>query len=140
MKEKLLKLSAYIRMKMYEWIGTAFVLDSLKTRLLFHKREIWHCHLGINIGDEERGEGEEFLRPILIVKKFNDHLFWGIPLTRTMKDSPYYFKFKFLGKTESALILSQLRILDSQRLYKFIGMMSTPDFNKVKEKLTTFLL
>ncbi|MDO8512513.1 MAG: hypothetical protein Q7S57_04525 [bacterium] len=33
----------------------------------FHKREMWWCSLGANIGSEQDGSGEEYYRPVLIV-------------------------------------------------------------------------
>lgn len=64
-----------------------------EVRLFFHEREIWYCHLGENIGFEQDGRGEQFLRPIVIIRKFNNEIFWGLPLTRAQKDLPFYFAF-----------------------------------------------
>ena len=37
----------------------------------FKERDVWWCRLGVNIGDEEDGKGNSFLRPVLVIKKFN---------------------------------------------------------------------
>lgn len=37
--------------------------------------EVWMSSLGKNIGYEQNGSGDNFSRPILIIKKFNNHMF-----------------------------------------------------------------
>jgi hypothetical protein len=81
--------------------------------LYFGEREIWFCRLGANIGYEQDGKGSDFERPILIFKKFNNHVFWGIPLTSSQKTSKFYFEFSFKNK-KSWAILSQIRLLDKK--------------------------
>jgi len=50
----------------------------------FHEREVWWAIIGTNVGSEIDG-GEKFLRPLIVLKKFNRHTFWGIPLTGRKK-------------------------------------------------------
>ena len=38
--------------------------------IFFREKEVWWVALGVNIGFEQDGKGEEFRRPILILKKF----------------------------------------------------------------------
>jgi mRNA interferase MazF len=35
-----------------------------------HPREVWWCYLGINVGTEQDGDSEKFLRPIVIMRTF----------------------------------------------------------------------
>jgi len=35
---------------------------------LFYEREIWFCSVGMNLGHEEDGKQDQFLRPIIILK------------------------------------------------------------------------
>ncbi len=51
----------------------------------FKEREIWWVSIGINIGHEEDGKGEQYSRPVLILKKFNKYTFSGIPLSTTKR-------------------------------------------------------
>ncbi len=62
----------------------------------FAKREIWICSVGLNLGHEEDGKGDRFLRPVVIFKKFTSDLFWGIPLTSSDKSGPSHYQFNFL--------------------------------------------
>ena len=56
-----------------------------KQRPFFHEQEVWFCALGANIGFEQDGRGEGFLRPVLVLKKFNNEIFWALPMTKNIK-------------------------------------------------------
>lgn len=123
-----------------DWHNKKTGINDITVRPGFHEREIWFCHLGSNIGFEQDGTGEDFLRPILILRKFNNEIFWGIPLTNTKKDTEHYYPFSFKeGKTSTA-ILSQIRLIDAKRLSYKIGDISETDFGLLKEKLKALLL
>ena len=47
----------------------------------FRERDIFNIKMGQNIGHEEKGKGDDFIRPVIVFKKFNRHIFFGIPLT-----------------------------------------------------------
>lgn len=98
------------------------------------EREIWFCHLGENIGFEQDGRGEDFLRPVIVIKKFNKEVFWGLPLTKTPKTGPYYFTFLFQEEASTA-ILSQIRLLDAKRLKYKCGNISEVDYIGIKTKI-----
>jgi mRNA interferase MazF len=105
----------------------------------FKERDIYWCGLGENIGDEENGKSDFFSRPVLIIRKFNKNLFWGIPLTKQIKDSPYYTKITFKGLGQSAMI-THLRLMDVKRLYGgAIGTLDKNDFQKVKDSIKNCL-
>ncbi len=121
------------------WNGLKKQIDSASERLYFHEREVWACHLGENIGSEQDGRGDGFLRPIIVLRKFNNEIFWGVPLTRTKKKSPFYFAFTLAGSESSSAILSQLRLTDAKRLRRKIGVISKQEFASLKEKLKALL-
>lgn len=103
-----------------------------QTRIpFFYEREVWWCTIGINVGSEQNG-GEGFLRPVVVLKKFNGHMFWGVPLTGKRKTGKFYIPITTAGKHSSSAILSQLRLYDSRRLFKKMGTLS-------KEKYTTLI-
>jgi mRNA interferase MazF len=107
--------------------------------LLFKEREIWWCHLGSNIGDEEDGKGENATRPVLVVKKLSKNLFIGVPLSSTLVDNPYYHKLEFQGSAQS-VIISQIRALDAKRLTSRIGTIYGNDLDIIKEKIKKAVL
>ncbi len=106
-----------------------------KKRIYFHIREIWFIKIGKNIGDEQDGKGENFLRPVLILKKFNKNIFLGIPLTSSSKKGKFYFNFQFLEDIKSIAILSQIRLFDAKRLAYCKGKIKNKDFKNLKKKL-----
>src|SRR6185369_566983 len=120
------------------WHRIKSEIDLAVTRPFFSPRDIWFCRIGANVGDEENGD-DDFVRPVLVFRKFNANICWIIPLTRTTKDSPYYFNFTFIGQTCSSAILSQLRTVDSRRFLSKIGYMDKKLFEVLKQKLKTLL-
>lgn len=105
-------------------------IEKYNRRLYFHEREILFCSLGANVGYEEDGKGEGFIRPVLILRKFDRNTFFAFPLTSKVKSSKYHFQFTFKGKPSTA-ILSQLRLIDSKRLRRRFGKISHEDFLKL---------
>lgn len=123
----------------YRWSKLKNELERKRKKLFFHEREIWFCSLGTNIGHEQDGKQNLYERPILIVKKFNQNLFWAIPITSTQKTGSYYFSIPYNSKDYSA-ILSQLRILDKKRLQRKIYMISKEEHQMLKNKLQDILM
>jgi len=105
----------------------------------YKEREIYYLNIGENVGFEQNGKGEEFVRPVVVLKRFNRHVFIGIPLSSTQKRGKFYFPFSFVEGKESVAILSQLRIFDAKRLLNKLGMMKKDDFVKMKEEIKNLL-
>lgn len=101
----------------------------------FHEREIWFCALGLNVGFAQDGRGEDFQRPVVTIKKFNNQVCWAIPLSKTIRRGPYYFEFSFDSETTSVAILSPVRLMDVHRLSRKIGSMSEENFSALTKKL-----
>lgn len=125
--------------KMYKkdfdgWNIQKKIIDSVENKKTFHEREVWFTKIGENIGFEQNGKGEEFLRPVIVYKKFSRNVFLAIPLTKAIKEGRFYHSFKFHGKTSTA-ILSQIRLFDSKRLLYSIGRISEGYYGGLKEKL-----
>ena len=124
------------------WIQYKIVLHSKPQLVSFKEREIWWCSIGVNVGTEQDGKNEKFNRPILIIKKFNNRQFWGIPLTtKEPKNKYFYYELNIKGKTSYAN-LTQLRVLDVNRLNNSLDRkykVPTKFFNEILEKLKQFL-
>lgn len=121
------------------WHKRKKYLHNEKQAPFFHEREVWFCHVDENVGFEQDGVGEQFLRPVVVVRKFNSQIFWGVPTTKKNKKSEFYFRFSYHGRKSTSAILSQLRLVDSKRLLYRIGFMNEADFVKVRKLLTSFL-
>ncbi len=123
-------------MKQFDkWNEVKKNLHTKKNKIFFKERDIFYIKLGENIGFEQSGKGDVFLRPVVILKKFNNSFFMGVPLTSTIKDGQYYFVFDFKNKKSNA-ILSQIRAFDTKRIKHKIGMINKNDFIKIKEKIS----
>jgi mRNA-degrading endonuclease toxin of MazEF toxin-antitoxin module len=116
------------------WNVQKKITDSVENKKTFHEREIWFIKIGENVGFEQNGKGKEFLRPVVIYKKFSKNVFLGIPLTKANREGKFYSSFEFHSKISTA-ILSQIRLFDSKRLSYPIGRMSKGDYGRLKEKL-----
>jgi len=101
----------------------------------FKEREIFNTKIGKNIGYEQNGVGNQFIRPIVIIKKFSSGSFYAIPLSTTEKRNKYYFEFEFIKDKKSVAILSQMKNFDAKRLLNKIGMMNKDDFEELKKRL-----
>ncbi len=93
------------------------------------ERDIWWASIGKNIGHEQNGKNEKFERPVLLIKKFNKRLFWGVPLTTQLKTNICYIEFEFKKRKQAAMI-TQLRIFDANRVTRKLGRISQGDFLK----------
>jgi len=106
------------------WHDKKSEIDEKPSRVFFHEREIWFSHLGTNVGFEQDGKGETFGRPVVVFRKFNNEVFWAIPLTTRRKGGRFYVPIELGDGIHRMAILSQLRLLDAKRLYQKIGVIS----------------
>ena len=105
--------------------------------LLYHERDIRWCRLGTNVGFEQDGTGEGYARPVLVLKVFSRHACLVIPLTTSIKKNPYYISVGLVDDREAAVIISQLRLVDTKRLYKKIGMINVSKFAEIRKAVKT---
>ena len=106
---------------------------------LYYEREVYHCRTGKNIGFEQSGKGERFLRPVLIIKKFNRFVFWGVPLSKTNRRGKYYYPFLLVRDITSVAILSQLKLYDAKRLGTKIGVLNKEEMKNIKRIIRQYL-
>jgi mRNA interferase MazF len=101
--------------------------------------EIWMSSLGKNIGYEQNGSGDNFSRPILIVKKFNNHMFWVIPLSTKQKSFDFYFNYTDPNDQKVSAILAQMKLLSVKRLKRKLYDIPNKLFDEMKQKIKSFL-
>ena len=106
---------------------------------LFRERDIWWYAAGENLGSEINGKGPKFSRPILIVRKYGDTTFFGVPLS-TKRLSGFWYSNITVNGINRCVLLSQASSFSSLRLYKKIDRLSIAEFNKVCVKLGQLLL
>ncbi|HEY4508970.1 MAG TPA: type II toxin-antitoxin system PemK/MazF family toxin [Candidatus Paceibacterota bacterium] len=101
--------------------------------------EVWMSSLGKNIGFEQNGSGANFSRPILVVKKFNNHMFWCTSLSTKQKKFDFYYNFTDPNREKVSVILAQLKLVSVKRLKRKLYDISSGNFTEIKCKLRGFL-
>ncbi|MDX2073189.1 MAG: type II toxin-antitoxin system PemK/MazF family toxin [Alphaproteobacteria bacterium] len=120
------------------WHNLKIKIDTRINPPSFQQQQIWWCNVGTNIGHEEDGKAPQFVRPVLIVRKFNAHIFLGVPLTTQVKTNPYYHKIIFKEKEQCAM-LSQIRVWDSKRMINEMGKLSDSQFKELINAIKNML-
>jgi len=120
--------------KFDKWNEVKKQTDLKKEVANFKEREIYWANIGENIGFEQNGKGDSFMRPILIFRKFSQNMFFGIPLSTQTKVGSFFFEFKFLEKQSTALLV-QTKMYDVKRLDRRLGMISKSDFEELEIKM-----
>lgn len=98
------------------------------------EREIWWCSLGVNVGREQDGHGDDFERPVVVIKKLSPDTFIAIPLSTKKKIDKFQATVTF-GELINYGLLDQIRVIDSKRLKRKIGMVKKSEFEIIKHKL-----
>ena len=122
-----------------KWNELKKQLASSSTVPLFRERDIWWYAAGENLGSEINGKGPKFSRPILIVRKYGDTTFFGVPLS-TKKLSGFWYSSITVNGVIRCALLSQASSFSSLRLYKKIDRLSITEFDRICIKLGQLLL
>jgi mRNA interferase MazF len=101
--------------------------------------EVWMSSLGKNIGYEQNGSGSNFSRPIMIVKKFNNHMFWIVPLSTKQKNYDFYFNYTDINYQKVSAILAQMKLLSVKRFKRKLYDTPSELFDEVRQKIKSFL-
>ncbi len=104
-----------------------------------YEKEVWMCSLGKNLGSEQNGSGETFSRPVLIVKKFNNQIFWVVPLSTKQKGFDFYYNFSDQNSQNISVVLAQLRLVSIKRFNRNLYKMPQEHFDAVRTRLKGFL-
>ena len=103
-------------------------------RLYFREGEVWWVRLGKNVGYEIDGKSDQFTRPVLVLKKYNQYSFLALPLTTNEHPSRYRILVGKVDGIQSFGTLSQLRNIDSKRLVRKITHLPAPHLALIKKE------
>lgn len=117
-----------------EWNKRKKKIEENNFRPTFRVGEIWWAHFGENIGVEANGKGEHFLRPTIILRKYNQYSFLGLPLTTSTIHNDFRIEVGTILGRKAVVNTSQLRYMDSKRLYKLICEVEVPLFLEIMKK------
>jgi len=106
----------------------------------YHERDIWWCSMGMNVGVEANGKGEEYSRPVVVIKGFNIHSFLGVALTGRKREGDYYVYLGQIEDRDASANLSQIKLFDTKRLILKIGMLEETKFRGLVERIRETLL
>lgn len=113
-------------------------LKNSAAAVFFYEREVWWCSVGINVGVESDGKHTHFERPVLIIRKFNGHMLWMVPLTSRQHDGVHFYRISH-DRGASFACLSQLKTISSKRLLRKIGMIAENEFEEVCERVAGYI-
>lgn len=97
------------------------------------------CVVGKNIGYEQDGSGLSFSRPVIVVKKFNNKMFWVVPLSTKQKELDFYMNFIDLSGQPVSAILAQLRLMSSKRFKRNMYELPRVEFEEIRTRLSAYL-
>jgi len=101
----------------------------------FNQGDILFVSIGQNVGFESYGKGKEFLRPVIVIKKFGKDSFYGVPLSTNNKRGYFYYNFSYKEGIISTALLSQIRLFDSKRVKYRSGHIRKKDFEQLTERI-----
>ena len=103
---------------------------------MFYEREVWWCVVGTNIGVEIDGKHELFLRPVIVIRKFNKNMALIIPTTAQEKGNKYYSEVSGEDGKKYLSCLSQIKSISTKRLFRKIGTIKEIDYLALLEKVS----
>jgi len=111
-----------------------------RTRTPFcHERELWWCSLGVKVGFEQDGSGTAFRRPVLVLKHLSRETFLAVPLTKSSRKHPLRIPLGEIDGEEAQAILSQMRVIDTHRLVRKIGILDLERFEDMRKAVKAML-
>ncbi|HEY0908574.1 MAG TPA: type II toxin-antitoxin system PemK/MazF family toxin [Candidatus Paceibacterota bacterium] len=116
-----------------DWCERKKDINDRAAKVFYHKREIWWCSLGVNIGFEQDGTGTGHERPVLIIRGFSALVCLIIPLTTSAKKNPYHVDVGIVNGRLAFAIISQLRLVDTRRLVERIGYLEKGKFETIRK-------
>ncbi len=103
------------------------------------KGDVWMVSLGKNIGFEQSGSGEGFSRPVIVIQKINNHMFWCVPLSSKQKPLHFYFNFTDPNNQQVSAILGQLKLISIKRFQREMYEIPWETFDNIKAELRKLL-
>lgn len=121
-----------------KWNEKKKKLDKNKRNLLFKESEIWWCSLGVNVGEEVYGKGNDFRRPVVILKKLSHNFCIVLPTSTRKRDGSWYHHLNVQNK-ERFVLMHQIRFISANRLYVRESTLSRDEFSALKKSVAVLL-
>jgi hypothetical protein len=114
------------------------LIGAVSTPPRFNERDIWWCSIGINVGYEINGKNDPMERCVLVIKKYSNTMFFGLPLTTKQKNYDSRFPTVVNG-VNADIILDQGRTFSANRLNRRERVIGYKEFDNVRRSLLDFL-
>lgn len=99
---------------------------------LYATREVWWAILGLNIGSEQDGQGDNYKRPVLVLRGLSKEVCIVVPLTTSTKRDKFYIDAGMVGGKAAAAIISQIRLVDTRRLVEKVQTLPVDAFERIR--------
>jgi mRNA interferase MazF len=100
---------------------------------LYTVRELWWCRFGVNVGTEQDGRGNWFVRPCVILRGFGPDACLVAPLTTSAREHPLRIAIGLVEGRQARANISQLRVVDTRRLERKIGFLDKEIFTEIRK-------
>ncbi|NDK08638.1 hypothetical protein EOM39_05365 [Candidatus Gracilibacteria bacterium] len=113
-------------------------LEEKSSEMIIKEGEIWWTYLGLNVKNESCGKGDNFRRPVLVLKKLSHDNFIIIPLSTKVKYGSWFANYELNGVLYSAL-LYQIKMMHRNRFYVNEGKLEREQYIEIKKRLSSLL-
>ncbi len=117
------------------WNKKKKIIHAKNESKLYHTRELWWASLGVNIGSEQDGSGENYDRPVLIFKGLSKQTCVILPLTSSPEKHKMRIPIKKVQGKDASAVISQIRVLDTKRLIYKIGFLDKDIFDNIRKTI-----
>ncbi len=118
-----------------EWGEQKELTENKEINRWCQPRDIWWCKMGVNIGYEEDGKGEHFLRPVVVLKNFGINTALVVALTTSKKKNRFHFAINSFDGESSFAIISQIKLIDTKRLVEKKGKVEKGVFENLEQAI-----
>ncbi|MDO8659345.1 MAG: type II toxin-antitoxin system PemK/MazF family toxin [Candidatus Parcubacteria bacterium] len=118
-----------------EWNKIKQIIHCNDEVKLYHTRELWWASLGVNVGSEQDGSGENYDRPVLILKGLSKQTCIILPLTSSSEKHKMRVQIGMVQGKKASVIISQIRVIDTKRLVYKIGFLDKDIFDKITKTI-----
>ena len=114
-------------------------VDRIIPRYFPKRGDVWMVSLGKNVGFEQSGSGDRFSRPVVVIQKINNQMFWCVPLSTKQKPLHFYYNFTDPGNHNVTAILGQLKLISIKRFQREMYQLPWEIFDAIKNGLRVLL-
>lgn len=117
------------------WNSKKKIIHKESGSKLYHARELWWCSLGVNVGSEQDGTGDNYDRPVLIIAGLSKQTCLVAPLTSSSEIHKMRIPIGVVQEANASVVISQIRVIDTKRLVYKIGFLNKEIFENITKTI-----